>query len=161
MEDDVDLTKLEFRYHRLPAKQRDEILKKMRRMLEEIGDILFAYVHGGFVERGFFRDIDVAVWLKDPDKAFYYTVNYSVKAEAELRLPIDIQVLNEAPLPFKYHVFTYGKLLFSKDEKLRCSIIDVTIRQYLDLKQFERMEESRIGRLTERAKPRKRSGMQS
>ena len=99
--------------------------------------------------------------LINPDKAFYYTVNYSVKAEAELRLPIDIEVLNKASLPFKYHVFTYGKLLFSKDEKLRHSKTNATIRQYLDLKQFERIGESRIGRLAERAKPRKRSGMQS
>ena len=38
--------------------------------------------------------------------------------------------------PFKYHVFTHGKLLFSRDDRLRLRLIDETLRQYLDWKQF-------------------------
>jgi hypothetical protein len=53
-----------------------------------------------------------------------------------LGIPIDIQVLNEAPLPFKFHVFTNGKLLYSRNENLRIEKADQSLRNYLDLKQL-------------------------
>jgi hypothetical protein len=51
-----------------------------------------------------------------------------------MKVPIDLQTLNEAPLPFKFYVFTQGKLLFSKDENLRAKLVDKVIRNYIDLK---------------------------
>jgi len=48
----------------------------LRERLEGLDEVLFAYVYGGFVERDFFRDLDVAIWLREPDKAFYYTVDF-------------------------------------------------------------------------------------
>jgi len=57
-------------------------------------------------------------------------------ARMELGIPIDIQVLNEAPLPSKFHVFTNGKLLYSRNENLRIEKADQALRNYLDLKQL-------------------------
>jgi predicted nucleotidyltransferase len=135
----ADIAKLEFKYHRLSSEQKLEVLKRIKEKLESIDEVLFVYVHGGFLERDFFRDLDVALWLKDSTKAFYYTVDFSAKLEVEIRIPIDVQVLNEAPLPFKHHVFTKGKLLFSKDENTRLRLIEEVIRQYIDLKYAERL----------------------
>lgn len=99
-------------------------------------EVVFAYIHGGFTRRSFFRDIDVAVWIKHAEKAFKFTVHLSAKLEAELGIPVDIQVLNEAPLPFKYHVYTEGKLLLSKNDLLRTKEVNTTIRKYLDLEKL-------------------------
>jgi predicted nucleotidyltransferase len=118
----------------LSAEKKLELLNILKEKLERDDGIAFAYIHGGFIERDVFRDVDVTVWIKDVDKAFYYTVDFSAKLEVNVGLPIDVQVLNQAPLPFRYHVFTRGMLLFSKDEKLRLKIADETIREYLDLK---------------------------
>lgn len=124
----------EFKYYGLPAEERDKLLNLLRRRLEGLKDVLFAYVHGSFVEKPQFRDLDIALWIKDPRRAFYYTVDFSAALEVDFKLPIDIHVLNEAPLPFKYRIFRRGKLLFSKDEKLRTRLIDETFRTYWDLK---------------------------
>lgn len=125
---------LEFRYRKLSAEEKLELLNILKEKLEHDDGIAFAYVHGGFMERDMFRDVDVTVWIKDVNKAFYYAVDFSAKLEANVGLPMDVQVLNQAPLPFRYHVFTRGMLLFSKDEKLRLKIADETTREYLDLK---------------------------
>jgi hypothetical protein len=124
----------EFKYLEMTAEQRLELLKGLVETLEGVPEVLFAYVHGSFVERPFFRDLDVALWLRDSSKAFYYTVDFSATLEVEVGVPVDLQVLNEAPLPFKFHVFAEGRLLFSRDEGLRMRLVDETLRHYFDIK---------------------------
>ena len=120
------------KYYELSEKRKKEVVAWLRRRLTEEKGIVFAYVHGGFVRRSFFRDIDVAVWVGEGEDPFYYAVDLSVKLEVELGMPVDVQVLNEAPLPFRYRVFTEGVLLFSRDERLRVEVVNSTIREYLD-----------------------------
>lgn len=81
-----------------------------------------------------FRDVDVALWVEDPEDAFNYAVHLSAKLEAEVGVPVDVHVLNDAPLPFKRHVFTKGELLLSVDDGFRLRILDETLRRYFDLK---------------------------
>lgn len=131
-EDPVD--EVEFKYYETSPEEKTKLIGLLSEKLKLIDDIVFAYVHGSFLERSIFRDVDVAIWIKSLEKAFDYTVNLSARLEVELGYPIDVHVLNEAPLPFKYHVFTRGKLLFSKDEELRTKIVDETLRKYLDLR---------------------------
>jgi hypothetical protein len=138
---------LEFRYYKLSAEEKARLLDFLRKRLEGIDDIIFAYVHGGFLERSFFRDVDVAVWISDVEKAFYYTVDFSAKLEVEAGFPVDLHVLNEAPLPFKHHVFTTGMLLFSKDEEMRHSIVDQIIKEYIDLKLTEKLSTEKLKKL--------------
>jgi predicted nucleotidyltransferase len=72
------------------------------------------------------------VWLKDASDASRYVLDLSVGLEAEVRLPVDVQVLNEAPLSFKYRVVTEGRLLLSRDERLRKELVNTITREYLD-----------------------------
>ncbi|MCX8188623.1 MAG: nucleotidyltransferase domain-containing protein [Nitrososphaeria archaeon] len=125
---------MELKYWTLAEEERHKILEKIKKFFEKDDEIMFAIVHGSFIERNSFRDIDIAIWVKDPEKAFQYTINLPCKIGEEIEVPVDIQVLNDAPLPFKHHVLTSGKILFSRDEKLRTRLADETIRQYMDLK---------------------------
>ncbi len=133
---------LDYRYIRLSEPEKSQVVERLRNMLSPIEGIVFAYLHGGFIERSLFRDIDVAVWIKDPNDAFKYTVDLSAKLEISLGLPVDLHVLNEAPLPFKYRVFTKGRLLLSKDERLRARIINETVRKYLDFTELLKQQKS-------------------
>jgi len=119
--------------YRNTAEGEKKLLESLGKRLEEDGNIVFAYVHGSLVEKGFFRDVDVAVWIRNPGDAFKYEVDVSARLEVDLNIPIDLHVLNGAPLPFKHHVLTRGRLLFSRDEGERARIVDETIRQYADL----------------------------
>lgn len=129
--------KVGLRYRKLAAEEKERLLKSLREELESVDGIVFAYVHGGFIDMGFFRDVDVAVWIKNPEDAFNYEVDLSAKLEANLKTPIDLHALNQAPLSFKHHALTRGKLLFSKDEEMRIKLIEETVRQYADLKKLK------------------------
>lgn len=129
-----------FKYHKLAPEEKESVLEGLRKQLEVIDGIVFVYVHGGFVDAEVFRDVDVAVWIKNPEDAFSYEVDLSAKLEATLKTPIDLHVLNQAPLPFKHHAFTRGKLLFSKDEETRIRQVDETLRQYADLRALKRQK---------------------
>lgn len=122
-----------FKYRKLTADEKENLLTSLKRELENLDDVVFAYVHGGFVEMEVFRDVDVAVWIKDPQDAFHYEVDVSAMIEARLGAQVDLHVLNEAPLSFRNHVFARGKLLFSRDEEARIRLVDETVRQYADV----------------------------
>ena len=125
---------MEFKYYRLSRERKEEVISKLREMLEREEGVLLAYVHGGFLKREFFRDVDLALWVEDPDRSYYYAVELAVRLQLEVGLPVDVQVLNEAPLPFRYRVLTEGLPILSRDEGLRARLEEVTVRQYLDLR---------------------------
>lgn len=51
----------------------------MRERLRGEAGIIFAYLHGSFVELNRFRDMDVCVWVKGGEDPFYYAVDLSAK----------------------------------------------------------------------------------
>lgn len=79
--------------------QKLKLLERLRRRLEGVSAVVFAYLHGSFVDRDSFRGLDVAIWIRGPGESFYYTVDFSAKLVVEMGVPVDVQVLNEAPLP--------------------------------------------------------------
>lgn len=83
--------------------------------MEEHPTILWAYLHGSFLEPGPYRDIDVAVWV-DPRRAApsdwrRYELDLSVALQSIIPQPVDVRVLNDAPLAFRYHVLKGEPLL--------------------------------------------------
>lgn len=124
----------EFRYLSLGMEEREDLTSMLRERLEGYEGVGFAYLFGGFVEREVFRDVDVGVWLRDPEMAWRFTVDVSAEITGDLGVPIDVQVLNRAPLPFRYHVLTEGRLLVSLDEGERLRMVNLTTRMYWDLK---------------------------
>jgi predicted nucleotidyltransferase len=51
----------------------------------------------------------------------------------ELRLPVDVRVLNNAPAGFQYHAYR-GQLLFSRDDELWGRLVEWAVWSYLDMK---------------------------
>lgn len=125
----------EFKYFDLPTEDRNKLTDLLKRKLEEESGILLAYLHGGFLKGRHFRDIDIAFWIKDEDRAWYYAVNLSAELEIEIGIPVDIQVMNNAQLPLRHEVLTNGKLIISRDDGLKTRLLDETLRLYIDLQQ--------------------------
>jgi uncharacterized protein len=122
---------------------KDRISEALTRFLSEREEIRFAYVHGSFLDRDDFNDIDIGIYI-DSKKlpgidSLRYELGLSVEAEDRLKpgesfkryVPIDIKVINDAPVTFRYAVFT-GKVLFSKDEETREDFICYTWQEYFD-----------------------------
>ncbi len=113
----------------------------MHRELEVRPEVVLALLHGSFSKGGAYRDIDVAVWLDperlSPDERFRYALDLSVHLHLQLVSPIDVRVLNDAPLAFRYHALQ-GRPLVVRDERFLDDLRARTWDDYLDFQPFAR-----------------------
>ncbi|ASJ08352.1 nucleotidyltransferase [Thermococcus siculi] len=116
--------------YRLPGDKKEAIKEKLRKALIKRKEILFAYLHGSFLTDGPFRDIDVAVYVNGNIGRFYEE-DLEEELTRLIGFPVDIRVLNDAPLTFRFRAIG-GELLFSKDEKTRCRFEERTMAEYHD-----------------------------
>lgn len=87
--------------------ERTRVIEALRRQLERQPEIRCAYLHGSFLTGDPYRDIDVAVWVDPIGRGArswsQYALDLSVALHQALDDPVDVQVLNQAPLAFRYH----------------------------------------------------------
>lgn len=109
----------------------------MGKFLEKQNEIFFGYLHGSFAEGRSFKDIDVAVFVDEEaipkERALDFEMSTSIKLEKEVKLPIDVKVINYAPLGFQYHCTT-GLLIMCKDDDLRVDFLTRVRSLYFDFK---------------------------
>jgi predicted nucleotidyltransferase len=118
------------RLHHVHAEERDRILQRLSESLATRGDIAFAYTHGSFLRDEGFHDIDVAVWATD--RADPRTdLDVAAELARAVAYPVDVRVVNEAPVAFLFHVFR-GHPLAVHDERLLADLIERTARTYHD-----------------------------
>jgi len=127
----VEQVDFDFKYFELSQEEKQKIIEKIKELLISDKNILFAFIHGSFLRKTPFRDIDVALFLSDGDP-FDYVIKKSVYLETHIGYPIDIHVLNEAPITFEYYVVTEGKLLFTRNKMQSDIYILITQKKYLD-----------------------------
>jgi predicted nucleotidyltransferase len=127
------------RSYALSSGEKKAAIEVLQSLLAGREEILFAYAHGSFLEEGPFRDLDVSVYVKsgDTDQAFRFTYEDSLAKEimhrAGFHFPVDIRLLNGAPISFQYHVFR-GRLLLDRDPDSRIEVVSNVIARYLDIK---------------------------
>ena len=120
---------------------REQIVGRLQRELDARPEIVLALLHGSFPDGGTHRDIDVALWL-DPirlsrEERFRYAVDLSVQLHLQMASPIDVRVLNDAPLAFRYHALQ-GRLLVVRDETFLDELRARTWDDYFDFRPFAR-----------------------
>ncbi|MGI9953423.1 nucleotidyltransferase domain-containing protein [Moorellaceae bacterium AZ2] len=97
-------------------------------------EIVFAYLHGSFllpVPRG---DVDIAVYVEESAlkaRVWEYEADLSAALEPLVGMPVDVLVLDRAPVALRYHA-TRGEVLVSKNELARYTFLEETWREYFD-----------------------------
>ncbi len=121
------------RLHNVSEAQRERIVECLASELTRADEVVFAYLYGSFAESQPFHDIDVAVYLRTPptEPNTAKAVALAQRCAEETGKPVDVRVLNEAPVSFVYHVLR-GRLLFSRDDTLLADMIEITTSRYLD-----------------------------
>lgn len=127
---------MKIKYYTVDAPRKSSLLKLIEEFFSTDSNVLFVYVHGSFIKDSSFRDIDVAIYLIDMNLAFKYTVEKSTELEIKLGYPVDIHVLNEAPLAFRYNVLREGFLVLLRDYKVFNAFLESTLKGYWDFKEF-------------------------
>lgn len=122
------------RQYKLDDDKRQKLIKKLREALESEDIILFAYIHGSFMESRVFRDIDIAIYLKDIARKVQldYELKLEGKLEQKVGIPVDLRVLNNAPPSFCYMVIKKGCKVAIHDDHKRVEFESRVIKEYLD-----------------------------
>ncbi len=118
----------------LREEEKQAVITAVRSLLESHADMSFAYLHGSFAAGSGFRDIDIAVYLKQVPASL---LDHELRLEAELMkavggCPVDLRVLNGAPLSFRYNVIKGGLLLFARNDDERADFVEHTLSAYFD-----------------------------
>jgi predicted nucleotidyltransferase len=123
--------------------QRAGLRRRVQIGLESRQEIIFAYLYGSFLDENLpYHDIDIAVYL-DPTWAlerdlFEYEMTLSVDLTLALHVPVDVRVLNEAPLGFQHSVLHRGEVLFSRSDERLTDFIEQVGLAYMDFSYYVR-----------------------
>lgn len=123
------------------VEERDRLIKQLSMLIKDSPESLVALLHGSFPEGGPFRDLDLALYL-DPKiggrESFRdYELEQGVRWSGVIGLPVDVRLLNGAPVGFRYHALT-GMVLFVWDEELLDEFRVRTWDEYFDFAPFAR-----------------------
>ena len=125
------------------SKQLNELVAQLSRILEKKSQVMFAYLHGSALTTENPRDIDIAVYLFNEIFNQYklnaaisldFAIPLEMELEKNLQKPVDLQVLNQAPLAFRHRVIKQGRLMVDKNSDLRCDFEYLSRVQYFDFK---------------------------
>ena len=121
--------------------EREQLVREIVRLLRAREEVVFAYLHGSFITGDAFRDVDLALYVTTKhgwDTSLrWYEMDIGVDLTSKMRAPIDVRVLNDAPLAFRYHVLK-GRLLFARDDEFLDAFRARTWDEYFDFAPFAR-----------------------
>ena len=132
---------MEKRYFEISAQDKEIVIIRIRDFLTKLPDLEFAYIHGSFFMADRFRDIDIAVHLGQiPTSALQLELTLETELARIIRnYPIEVRVLNSAPLSFRYNVIKYGKPLCVVDDDARTDFEEATLSLYFDFAPYREM----------------------
>jgi predicted nucleotidyltransferase len=125
--------------HSLGQIQKENILENITSALNKHGEIVLAYVFGSFVQSDDFSDIDLGILVKEK---LVTPLNIELKLEIALEdivhYPVDVRILNHAPLSFCQNVIRHGRVVLERDANLRADFTGNILKQYFDFMPFRR-----------------------
>jgi hypothetical protein len=131
------------------------IENKIKAILENRSEIIFAYIFGSFITSEKYQDIDIAFFVKqgfDFKNLESYPFGYESAIIGSLNLglktdKVDIILLNSADLLVSTQIYNSGKLLFDKDKLLRVKIENAARKEFIDTNYFRSIRSKNLRRL--------------
>ena len=118
---------------------KERIIDLIKDALTRDERVIFAYAYGSFSREESFRDVDIAIYVKNPQENPFVIIS-DIKAalsrlakKENLNLiadQFDVQIINDAPFTFLKRIFKEGILLFDHDPDLRTDIVEYVSLKY-------------------------------
>ena len=126
---------------RVAPADREGVLRRLETALAGRTDVAFAMVFGSFIDSEAFRDVDLGIWTTEA-AGRRVDVELATSLSVELGLPVDVRRVNDAPVPFLFHVLR-GRIVAARDERCLADVMERTARAYHD--QAPLLREATIG----------------
>jgi predicted nucleotidyltransferase len=119
----------------------DRISEVLVNHLRDREEILFAILYGSAAEGGEFRDVDVAIWVDravvPANRELAFAFGLADELERVTGYPVDVRVINDAPLPCRYNV-SRGQKLVARDEEAYYTFLERTRSAWWDFEPVAR-----------------------
>lgn len=115
-------------------KDKKRFIKKATAVLQTKEYILFAYVFGSFTAEKSFHDIDIAVFIHDEKLKSQFALEMELEVEMEKTLcfPVDVRIINNAPVSFIYNVLKSGAVIVDNNISMRADFEGLNYKKYFD-----------------------------
>jgi predicted nucleotidyltransferase len=123
-------------YNKNGHKKIEIITRQISGLLENRNYIVFAYIFGSFVAQESFNDIDIGIVISDNKQESSLKIELDIERELEdlIHMPVDVRILNRAPISFAYHVIKGGIVIVDKNRDLRADFEGLTYKKYFDFR---------------------------
>jgi len=124
--------------HTLPNKRKEELIVEISSFLARHDTkIVVAYVFGTFFNSESFSDIDVGLIMRsEPDQPLNLELTLETQLERIVKYPVDIRILNNAPIAFSQNVFRTGRVILDRDPNARADFQGMVLKKYYDFAPF-------------------------
>jgi hypothetical protein len=133
------LEKRFFKENKIDEKRREQIIRRIKDYFLDKDDVVFAYLHGSFIESLKFRDIDIAIFVKNPVREIELESDLSYELTDKTGYPVEVRIINNASIAFQMAVLRKGRLLISKANNVRTDFIENTSRRYREYSHFRNL----------------------
>ena len=108
-------------------------------MIGQREGISIAYLFGSFITGETFSDIDLGVLSeRELERPLNFEIDLENELEKIIKYPVDIRILNGAPISFCQDVIRHGRVILDKDPVLRSDFEGKVLKQYFDFSRFRR-----------------------
>lgn len=123
--------------HSLKHIQKESILEDIALILKRHDEIVLAYVFGSFIHSDTFSDIDIGILTdEDIDSCLDFEFNLEIEIEDIVNYPMDVRVINNAPLSFCQNVIRHGRVILERDADMRADFMGRILKEYFDFAPF-------------------------
>ncbi|MEA3361102.1 MAG: nucleotidyltransferase domain-containing protein [Thermodesulfobacteriota bacterium] len=117
---------------------RIQLIRKITNYINSIDSVLFAYIFGSFARGEAFSDIDIGIYMKDVIEEATMDIEFEMedKVEKIIGYPVDVRVLNMAPVSFVFQVIRDGMLIRDDDPDDRSDFEGLIFKKVNDFAVF-------------------------
>jgi predicted nucleotidyltransferase len=112
---------------------------RLKEFFAQRPEVVAAYLFGSWAKGKAVpgSDMDIAALLEpgfDLQEHFLYRIERMVELEMHCRRPVDLVILNQAPLVLRNQVLKYGRLVYEADHRQRIAFEVQSRQAYYDFK---------------------------
>jgi predicted nucleotidyltransferase len=125
----------------LSLKDKEDFLERISGRLNAEKCVLFAYVFGSFLSGDGFQDVDIGIYAHEAQldqSPLDFELRIEREMEEVLRVPVDVRVINNAPLSFVYNILRHKIVVADREELLRADFEGATYKKYFDFRHLRR-----------------------
>lgn len=122
------------------TEEKDVLIERISNILKTKEYVLFAYIFGSFASGERFNDIDVGIFISGERTRSPLRLELEIENELEdsVRMPVDVRIINNAPLSFIYNILKNNIVVVDKDRSFRTEFEGLIYKKYFDFQHLRR-----------------------